>query len=410
MTAIRPFDLVLLGPLWAATLYMGRRALTAGRHAGPMSGMVALITLAITLGVPGVRRVIDTMTGMESVTNLLLHLLTLSAISCLIAFVHQISEGTSAAGRAGRWRWIPLPAAGILLCCAFLLSPRPDGDQHLLTQTPSAAGIAYWSIYLLYVLWGTTAAGLMCLRYGRRADPGPLRTSLRILGAACVSSLIYATHRAVHLTAHGSGHWLFQDTVAVATTQALLATTLLLFVVGIAWPSATGLMERSACRRRLRGIRPLWQALGKAVPEVVLPLPSELERDPKVLLYRRIIEISDGMLALHPYRSEAARGEASRHLVSAGLTGRRLDAAAEAVCLRHAIARKDAGFEGNAPEAATGSGNFGEAQDDLEAQVAWLEVVSRLYGSRIVRRVSEAVANSHADSVVGESAPTGGGP
>ncbi|MEU0396481.1 DUF6545 domain-containing protein [Streptomyces sp. NPDC006208] len=149
---------------------------------------------------------------------------------------------------------------------------------------------------------------------------------------------------------------------------------------------------------------------GKGVPEVVLPLPAELERDPKVLLHRRIIEISDGMLALHLYRSEAARDEASRHLVSAGLTGRQLAAAVEAVCLRHAMARKDAGFAVNAPEAATGRGDLGEAQDDLEAQAAWLELVSRLHGSRTVRRASDAKANSHADSVVGESGPRGGGP
>ncbi|MFD9032545.1 MAB_1171c family putative transporter [Streptomyces sp. NPDC059567] len=400
MTAIRPFDLVLLGPLWIATVYSARRALTRDRRSGLLSGMIALITLSVTLGTPAVRRALEAATGAEGVTNLLTHLLSLAAATCLIAFIRGLTHGAAtgtapeagSAPRRGRWRALALPVAAAALSCSFFLSPRPDPEAHLLTQTPTAPVYAYWSIYLLYLGWGMAEAGRMCHRYRHQAPPGPLRTSLRLLYAASVSGLAYAAHRAVFLAVGRRDLWLFRDDVVIATTQLLLAPTLLLIVAGIAWPGLVDLARGRRCRRRLRRVRPLWEAIGDAVPEVVLPLPPELSSAPDVLLYRRIIEISDGMLVLAPYCGEGARAEAGRLLASAGLTGVRLEAAVEAACLRCAIARRCGGADATAvPEYApepSGPAGPGPDPDDWEALGARLELVARCYADPVVLRIA----------------------
>ncbi|WP_329118807.1 MAB_1171c family putative transporter [Streptomyces sp. NBC_01353] len=403
MTAIRPFELVLLGPLWMATVYSARRALTRDPRSGLLSGMIALITLSVTIGTPGIRRTLEAATGAEGVTNLLTHLLSLSAVTCLMAFIRSLTRGSATgtgpeappAPRRARWQAFALPVVAAALSGAFFLSPRPDPEAYLLTQTPTAPVYAYWSILLLYLGWGMAEAGRMCHRYRHQAPPGPLRTSLRLLHAASVSGLVYAAHRAVFLAVGRRDLWLFHDDVVIATTQILLAPTLLLIVAGIAWPGLVDLERARRGRRRLRRIRPLWKAIGEAVPEVVLPLPSELSSASDVLLYRRIIEISDGMLVLAPYCGEGARAEARRLLVSAGLTGGRLEAAVEAVCLRRAITRRCSGADASAvPEYApepSGPAGHGPDPDDWEALGARLELVARAYAHPVVIRTADAL-------------------
>ncbi|MGW8763459.1 MAB_1171c family putative transporter [Streptomyces sp. NPDC055815] len=404
MTVIRPFDAVLLGPLWIVTVYFARRALTGDRRAWPLSGMIALITLSVTLGVPGIRRALETATGAVGVTTLLTHLLSLAALTCLIAFTRRLTQGTAAGTaakpRGGLLRALPLPVAAVALSVAFFLSPHPDAEAHLLTQTPTASVYAYWSVYLLYVCWGMAESGRLCHRYRNEAPRGPLRTSLHLLGVATVSGLVYVAHRAVFLVLGVRDFWPLREDVVVATTQALLALTLLLTVTGIAWPGLADLDRAWRIRRLLRRIRPLWEAIGEAVPEVVLRLPDELSSMPDVLLYRRVIEISDGMLVLAPDCGEAARAEARRRLSAAGLTGDRLEAAVDAACLRRAVARRRAGPDAPPVPAVPAPGGGGhhpgdpqdlEGPNEGEAQCARFELVARYYTSPLVIGVAGAL-------------------
>lgn len=344
MTAVRPYEVALLVPLWFLTAHTARRALRgrARPDSGParlLAGTVALITLSVTVGVPWVRRAIDTATGVRSVTALLGHLLGVCAITCLTGFVRQVSAAPGPAPGRGPRAWVPLAVVVAVMCGAFLPTARPDGEQDLLTHSHSAAQDVFWAVFLGYVVWGVLAVGLMCLRYHKQAPPGPLRTSLNLIGSGAATGLVYAVHRGAHLALRGSGNPLFADAAVVPVTQALLTGALLLATAGIVWPALAEHRRARTDRRRLRRLEPLWRMLGDAVPDVVLPLPDALRAEPELLLYRYAVEISDAMLALGPFRCAGVEAAARERLAAHGFTGARLAAATEAVVLRSAIGR-----------------------------------------------------------------------
>ncbi|MDW4911699.1 DUF6545 domain-containing protein, partial [Streptomyces sp. ADMS] len=67
--------------------------------------------------------------------------------------------------------------------------------------------------------------------------------------------------------------------------------------------------------RSFDALGPLWQDLSAAMPEIVLSaadLDEDAASDSDFLLQRRVIEISDGILALRPYRSRSVHEAAQR--------------------------------------------------------------------------------------------------
>ncbi|MGW6876990.1 MAB_1171c family putative transporter [Streptomyces xanthophaeus] len=383
MSAVRAVDLAFLGPVVLGTAWMGRVALAGGRREKALWAALLFQTAAIVAGVPGVRRGIDGLLGIASVTNLIVHLLTLGSAACLIEFVHR----TTSDGRRLSAPVRGLAVAGPLLVAVFAMMPRPDGEEDLLTQETTGWSLAYWGIVMLYIGWGLALSISMCLRYGRQAAPGSLRTSLRLIGAGSFCGLLYVTHRVAYLVAHTFVPGWFGNAAVVVTTQVLMACTLPLLILGVAWPSLAERVRVRRVRRRLKRIRPLWLALREVAPEVMLPLPAALERDPDVLLYRHVIEIRDGALAVR-----AAGEDARAALVAAGLSGPALEAAAEAVALRCATPGPG---PGRTAVPADTAGRLGPAADgDLDAEVAWLERVAAAYRTPLVRRTAETLRAS----------------
>ncbi|MFE4998855.1 MAB_1171c family putative transporter [Streptomyces mirabilis] len=394
MTAIRPYEVVLLVPMWSLTVHTAHRALRsrAVPESAPsrlLAGLVALFTLAVTVGVPAVRRVIDTVTGVQSITVLLSHLLGMSAITCLTGFVRQMSATANAAPSRRPLNWLPLPAAAAAMCAAFFLAARPNGESDFLTTGHSAAHTAYWAVYLGYVIWGVAAVGVMCLRHHKQAPPGPLRISLNLIGAGAATGIVYVLHRCAHLALRNSGIPLFEDAVVVPTTQVLLSGSLLLSSAGIAWPALASTWRARADRRRLRRLEPLWRMLGDAVPEVVLPLPAQLRAEPELVLYRYTIEISDAILALDPFRSAAVETAARKQLSAHGFTGPRLAAATEAVVLRCAIARASLTQPATQP-----TGNPEPSSDGIRHSgdpLEWLELLTTQLRHPLVRGIAASL-------------------
>lgn len=395
MTTVRAVDVAMLCPTVTGTVLMARGALTGGRRERSLWGALLLVTGAVAAGVPGIRRCIENLLGVASVANVVVHLLTLGAAACLIEFVHGTTDDR---------RGLSAPVWGLAAACpalvlVFALMPRPDGEEDLLTQTTTGWSLAYWGIVTLYLGWGLLVCAVMCFRYMSHAASGALRTSLRLIGAGSLFGLAHEVHRAVYLLVHTAAPGWFASTAVVATTQVLLASSVLLLVLGVSWP---GLAERVRVRRvrtRIRRIRPLWLALRETVPEVMLPLPAALAEDPDVLLYRYVIEIRDGALALGAFAGERTREAARTLLTAQGLSGTALEAAVEAAALRYA-ARQTA--PGEAPGAARPPGT-GPAGDDLDAEVAWLELVAEAYATPGVRRVAGELPAGPAPA--GEDAP-----
>ncbi|WP_412078527.1 MAB_1171c family putative transporter [Streptomyces xanthophaeus] len=385
MSAVRAFDLALVGPLTLGTVWMGRGALAGGLRERSLWGALSLVTAATVAGVPGVRRGIDGLLGVASGTNLIVHLLTLAAAACLIEFVHQTTGDRRRLSSPVRW----LTVAGPALVLVFAMMPRPDGDEDLLTQATTGWSLAYWGIVTLYLGWGLTNCASMCLRYGGQAASGSLLTSLRLIGAGSVAGLLYVCHRVAYLAVQSVVPGWFRNSAVVATTQLLLACALLLLILGVAWPSLAERVRLRRVRGRLARIRPLWSALREAAPEVMLSLPSELKKDPDVLLYRYVIEIRDGALAVGSFDSGEVREAARAALAAEGLSGGTLDASVEAVSLRCALKRAAPGDGPKSPGRPPGAE---PADDDLDAEVAWLEQVAVAYRTPLVRQLAEELA------------------
>ena len=94
---------------------------------------------------------------------------------------------------------------------------------------------------------------------------------------------------------------------APGVIQALFGALIVLVAVGGVLPATQRwpLVRQAGFYRSLRRLYPLWDGLCQAVPGIALdPVPAWADRlDPRDLrmrLYRRVIEIRDGYMALSP--------------------------------------------------------------------------------------------------------------
>jgi hypothetical protein len=131
--------------------------------------------------------------------------------------------------------------------------------------------------------------------------------------------------------------------------------------------------------RAHRELYPLWSALREISPEIALdPAPSEFYdrlrvRDLDFRLYRRIIEIRDGRLALRPFFDADVARHAREDALRSGLTDGDVEAAVEARVLA-------AGIE-SAREKRQPANVLAASQDggkDFMSEVEWLVRVVRM--------------------------------
>jgi hypothetical protein len=99
-------------------------------------------------------------------------------------------------------------------------------------------------------------------------------------------------------------------------------------------------------------------------------------------LYRRVIEIRDGLLALRSYRDPEVRVQARRCGEAAGLTGDELRAAVAAAQLKAALTAKAQGVIVRADSSASADDReLFELRrgNDLTTEAAWLGKIARAY-------------------------------
>ncbi|WP_380282366.1 MAB_1171c family putative transporter [Kitasatospora purpeofusca] len=368
---MRPFDLAVLPPVWILTLWSLRGLLDAPRRARVLRAMWACWAVSMTLGAPVVRRMVDAALGVASVTNLLVHLAGLAATATALEFVREITG--RAHGRVSRLNLAGLAAAAAALTALFAAMPRPDGEVDLLTYAQGSFTVyLYWVVLTADIAIGVLAAARLWWVHGRHAAPGPMRTSLQLMRVSTVLASAYLAHRLWYLTVRQCGREDLAPAAVAGTSQVLLALGLVLFALSVAWPSLADHRQKRLAVRQADRIAPLWRLLQSATPGVALPLPQELRRhNPRLRLYRYVIEIRDSALTLERHLDAARQGAAEAELTAAGLGGGRLAPAVEAALLRYAAAAELAGV----PAGSEGRPEVREALD-LEAEIAWFEQVA----------------------------------
>lgn len=286
-------------------------------------------------------------------------------------------------------RWRPRTTAAVVQAATALLflgaRPHLGADDSMLVTGDAGrwslavhdllfAGYAEWAI-------GLTISALT--RESRRMARGLAKPGARLMLAACWVGV-------------GWTAWTADDIVEVLRTGvqngsedlvsnlfgAACATLVVAACLVVRWHEISAGPRRWADRYlTYRRLAPLWKALTAAMPHLALddrrpPLGARRATTGlEFALYRRVIEINDGALALRPYYPEWARpaagperGTAAEQEASA--------AALEAASIAAALANMRAGLRPGNGDGARGVYRAAEGPASMDAEAAWLTRVS----------------------------------
>jgi hypothetical protein len=193
----------------------------------------------------------------------------------------------------------------------ILLAPIHDVYTFHFWKKFASQGYVSWYLAIFLISFGVALMeiGRHSWRYANDAAHSQwLRRGLRLTAVGAYIALGYCLCRGIYLFALQS-HVRMEFLVDMAIPFVCLGQTLI--YVGLTMPSwgphLTRYWTRRSQLRSCRSLYPLWSALYQAFPGVSLHSPST-ERDSHHamndagdLLYRRMIEIRDGLLVLRPY-------------------------------------------------------------------------------------------------------------
>jgi len=299
------------------------------------------------------------------------HLIGVVAAFFLLRFV-----GLATGARGRRW---PVAVTGAVLMLLGVLALASDGIDPAEYRpagdlTPAATG--YWLVVESYLGTVLASATVLFWTTARDARAGLPRLALRTMAAGIGLIALHAVFRAVLIVAYGLGVPVAFETIE-PVAERILAASVLLAVLGALVASTGRARAAAAAYRSLLALRPLWTAMRDAFPEIILfpPRRAVIELagvdDVHLRLYRRVIEIRDGMLALREFlpADDPAAAEA------AGDDPAEVEAAGIALALR----RRSAG----GPPAAH-PGSWAPVGPEMADEVAWLRRVSAAYRGRAV--------------------------
>lgn len=314
---------------------------------------VFVIALVKTVTLPPIEAALD--------MPILPHLLGVLAVSFLLRFI------TLVAGTGNR-RW-PLYLAAAVLAVLGTLAAVSGGihtSAELLTRDLPPTVVAYWVVLEAYLGAVLITTAVLFWTISRDAPSGLPRLGLRAIAAGSALVAGYAAVKTGLIVAHGTGRSVDFPAIEPIAQKAQVVG-ILIAVAGAAVPTGRQARAVVAAYRSLVALRPLWTAMRDAFPEVILfsPRRAMIELagvdDVHLRLYRRVIEIRDGMLALRAYlpvdvppATDPATGEA----------------AAIALALR----RRTEGPPPGEPE-----GAWAPVGPEMADEVAWLSRVSRAY-------------------------------
>ena len=331
------------------------------------------------------------------------HLLGVVAGYFLLRFISLV---TGTGGR--RWQLgltvaVLLALAGLAACAGGI----PTSADGLAGRLPPAT-VGYWVVLEAYLGAALVIATALFWTTGRDAPAGLPRLGLWAMAAGTSLIAGYAAVKAVLVVAHALG--VAVDFPAIEpVARSVQGCGVLLMVAGALVPATRRARSVAAAYRSLLLLRPLWTTMRDAFPEVILFSPRraiiELAGvdDVRLRLYRRVIEIRDGMLALRPYLpasavllpapgpSDGAENPSPSGAVSLPAPGPSDGAEnpgsdpaeAEARAILLALRRRAAAE----PPAAT-PGSWAPVGPEMADEVAWLSRVSVAY-----RRLRAAVVN-----------------
>ena len=250
------------------------------------------LAVSQTALIPAVRDVTRAL-GVPSIELLVAHLAMVGAVWAGAQVLLRLHGLPAAARRHTAWAL----AGGAAMIVTFELAPN------VMPQSPFV--MEYCIAYAVALLPEFAVIGRLCLQDARKAPDRILRTGLGLVVAGIVAAAAYMVIRTV-IAISARAPFDFDYGKGFLLSKALPTTAHLLVLVGVGVPAAAGWLRR---HRQYRRLGPLWLALYRAEPAIALEPPRTTLFPTRLQLYRRVIEIRDGLLVIRPYRSGSGAGE-----------------------------------------------------------------------------------------------------
>jgi hypothetical protein len=348
-----------------------------------VSQALLLFAVGTTFLIPQFYSAVDSRVGTANISRVISHVFIVVACWRALAVLYYIADDRPQR-RIRRTGYIAAGTVALLLVTFALSSgnvEEPVAFTSLYSHSPSI--IVYRCVFLSYV--GLLLANLLilCIRSGRLSTSRPsLHLGLYVSAVGSLAGLGYVLHGLLYLTDQQL-HFGYGVPEPLASTI-LGAISVSLVAIGAtmpAWGPRLGiatLYDRFAQYRSCRRLYPLWRDLCRAAPDVALdrvPGPvadSLIFEDLRFRLYRRVVEIRDGRLALWHNVPDGAHELALRRASQVGIGGQKLDATVEAACLHAALAAIPGLRARATPPPPIQSANLAD-------EVAFLELVAAAY-------------------------------
>ena len=313
-----------------------------------LCAVVVLAGTASVAGIPPVSTYLETTTGVLAVWVIAL----VAAGSAAVRATHLVMLYPPNEARRkinARLVYYALAVTAIIVLCVMArgrVSPveihRHENAPEALWRTVPYVRDAYL-VYCAIIGYTFLDATMRLARIARVVDRHRLRRAAWVLCLGMAFLLLYTVALATYTLAYRFGYdlpWL-QVLGTAASGLGGVASG-----VGVAMPVLGPRWDRLVAYRQLRH---LWLSLGEVLPGVVLERPwrsifdawNPLRSDFR--LYRRVIEIRDGALALRPYLDPQVATAAQRLGQAAGQQSPQLDATVAAAQLAAAIEDKRQG-------------------------------------------------------------------
>ncbi|MCA2215990.1 MAB_1171c family putative transporter [Jidongwangia harbinensis] len=320
--------------------------------------------VAFTLTLGPVYQPVDAALGVPNLTKLLVH----SSMVMFSVFVLQLLAFWEWPARRARSRTRAVMALGLVVVAAMsaliLLAPVHDRYTVHFWKTHAGESLMLWylTIFLVALSTGLLAIAYRAWRFSALAGQLPwLRRGLRLTTAGALLSFGYCACRGSYLILLGAD---IRADALVDIAMPFAGLGQVVFVAGLTMPS-WGPQTRVDEIGAYRALEPLWSALRAEFPDIALHTPATggttAVGDLDYRLYRRMVEIWDGQLALRPYRHADETGATDELSARADAEARSIIAALRS--------RRD-----GAPPAGTGP-----APGAVDGELDWLVAVSRSY-------------------------------
>jgi hypothetical protein len=363
---------------YAAFLYKASHARRGWRDAVYRTLMATLFLQCLTFTMGAVATDSPNLLGVGNSAILIMHLAAVAYCVGAEILLLQWAEPLPAIRNGIRnWVFFGLGTDALLVLLFFVSGAPHKPAAALTTGSRDLLLLAYLVVFIVSQTIPCVTIFRACLSYAKLTDKIWLRRALRFLTVGSVLLFLYCATRTVNMIGAAAGVNLHGWKIVPAVFSGL---GIIVVSIGLTMPtwgprlSDFGLWIDNCLS--YRALYPLWNAVCKESPEIVLEPRNPGVSNLHYRLHRRVVEIRDGWRALRPYMDVAEQTSAG-DATDAEPVQKSDQALAEAVRIRDAIRAKR---DGHAPDSELRQHGFEERNaTTLADEVSWLAKVSSAY-------------------------------